>query len=76
MREYESDIRQVLSYMPYAEIMYVSAADRSKIEPKLYRYDRYGYRESDTSDRNRSFKRDYDRSSGNAADLRQIKEKD
>ena len=26
MREYESDIRQVLSYMPYAEIMYVSAA--------------------------------------------------
>ena len=25
MREYESDIRQVLSYMPYAEIMYVSA---------------------------------------------------
>ena len=25
MREYESDIRQVLSFMPYAEIMYVSA---------------------------------------------------
>ena len=25
MREYESDIRNVLSYMPYAEIMYVSA---------------------------------------------------
>ena len=29
MREYESDIRQVLSYMPYAEIMYVSAATLS-----------------------------------------------
>ena len=35
MREYESDIRQVLSYMPYAEIMYVSAANRSKIEPVI-----------------------------------------
>ena len=26
MREYESDIRQVLAYMPYADLMYVSAA--------------------------------------------------
>ena len=60
MREYESDIRQVLSYMPYAEIMYVSAATGQRLN-RLYDG------ESDTSDRNRSFKRDYDRSSGNAA---------
>ena len=31
MREYESDIRQVLSYMPYAEIMYVSAATGQRL---------------------------------------------
>ena len=35
MREYESDIRQVLSYMPYAEIMYVSAAT-GQILNRLY----------------------------------------
>ena len=35
MREYESDIRQVLSYMPYAEIMYVYRSNRSKIEPVI-----------------------------------------
>lgn len=33
MREYESDIRQVLSYMPYAEIMYVSAATGQRLNP-------------------------------------------
>lgn len=35
MREYESDIRQVLSYMPYAEIMYVSAAIGQRLN-RLY----------------------------------------
>ena len=35
MREYESDIRQVLSYMPYAEIMYVSALTGQRLV-KLY----------------------------------------
>ena len=35
MREYESDIRQVLSYMPYAEIMYVSAATGQRMN-RLY----------------------------------------
>ena len=35
MREYESDIRQVLSYMPYAEIMYVSALTGHRLV-KLY----------------------------------------
>lgn len=35
MREYESDIRQVLSYMPYAEIMYVSALTGQRLN-KLY----------------------------------------
>ena len=35
MREYESDIRQVLSYMPYAEIMYVSAETGQRLN-KLY----------------------------------------
>lgn len=35
MREYESDIRQVLSYMPYAEIMYVSAANGQRLN-RLY----------------------------------------
>ena len=35
MREYESDIRQVLSYMPYAEIMYVSAATGQRVN-RLY----------------------------------------
>ena len=35
MREYESDIRQVLSYMPYAEIMYVSAATGQRLS-RLY----------------------------------------
>lgn len=35
MREYESDIRQVLSYMPYAEIMYVSAATDQRLN-RLY----------------------------------------
>ena len=35
MREHESDIRQVLSYMPYAEIMYVSAATGQRLN-RLY----------------------------------------
>ena len=35
MREYESDVRQVLSYMPYAEIMYVSAATGQRLN-RLY----------------------------------------
>ena len=35
MREYESDIRQVLYYMPYAEIMYVSAATGKRLN-RLY----------------------------------------
>ena len=35
MREYESDIRNVLSYMPYAEIMYVSALTGQRLT-KLY----------------------------------------
>lgn len=35
MREYESDIHQVLSYMPYAEIMYVSAATGQRLN-RLY----------------------------------------
>lgn len=35
MREYESDIRQALSYMPYAEIMYVSAATGQRLN-RLY----------------------------------------
>ena len=35
MREYENDIRRVLSFMPYAEIMYVSAVTGQRL-PKLY----------------------------------------
>lgn len=35
MREYENDIRTTLSYMPYAEIMYVSAKTGQRL-PKLY----------------------------------------
>nr|WP_294492114.1 ribosome biogenesis GTPase Der [uncultured Mediterraneibacter sp.] len=35
MKEYENDIRQVLSYMPYAEIMYVSALTGQRLN-KLY----------------------------------------
>ena len=35
MREYESGIRQVLSYMPHAEIMYVSAATGQRLN-RLY----------------------------------------
>ena len=35
MREYESRIRQTLSYMPYAEIMYVSALTGQRLN-KLY----------------------------------------
>lgn len=35
MREYESKVRQVLSFMPYAEIMYVSAMTGQRL-PKLY----------------------------------------
>ena len=35
MREYENDIRQVLSFMPYAEIMYVSALTGQRMV-KLY----------------------------------------
>lgn len=35
MREYEKDIRHVLSYMPYSEIMYVSALTGQRLN-KLY----------------------------------------
>ena len=35
MREYEKDIRHVLSYMPYAEILYVSALTGQRLN-KLY----------------------------------------
>ena len=35
MREYENEIRQVLSFMPYAEIMYVSAVTGQRLV-KLY----------------------------------------
>ena len=35
MREYESKVRQVLSFMPYAEIMYVSAKSGQRL-PKLF----------------------------------------
>lgn len=35
MREYEGKVRQVLSFMPYAEIMYVSALTGQRL-PKLY----------------------------------------
>ena len=35
MREYESKVRQILSFMPYAEIMYVSAQTGQRL-PKLF----------------------------------------
>lgn len=35
MREYESRVRQILSFMPYAEIMYVSARTGQRL-PKLF----------------------------------------
>lgn len=35
MREYEHKVRQILSYMPYAEIMYVSAVTGQRLQ-KLY----------------------------------------
>ena len=35
MREYEVEVRRVLSFMPYAEIMYVSAQTGQRL-PKLY----------------------------------------
>lgn len=35
MREYENQIRQILSFMPYAEIMYVSALTGQRLD-KLY----------------------------------------
>ncbi len=35
MREYESEVRRVLSFIPYAEIMYVSAVTGQRL-PKLY----------------------------------------
>lgn len=35
MREYEGKVRQILSFMPYAEIMYVSAKTGQRL-PKLY----------------------------------------
>lgn len=35
MREYENEVRRVLSFMPYAEIMYVSAQTGQRL-PKLY----------------------------------------
>lgn len=35
MREYESEVRRVLSFMPYAQIMYISAVTGQRL-PKLY----------------------------------------
>ena len=35
MKEYEGKVRQILSYMPYAEIMYVSAVTGQRL-PKLF----------------------------------------
>lgn len=35
MREYEKEVRRVLSFMPYSEIMYVSAKSGQRL-PKLY----------------------------------------
>lgn len=35
MREYESEVRRVLSFMPYAEIMFISAQTGQRL-PKLY----------------------------------------
>lgn len=35
MREYESEVRRVLSFMPYAEIMYVSAVTGQRL-PKVF----------------------------------------
>ncbi len=35
MREYESEVRRILSFIPYAEIMYVSAQTGQRL-PKLY----------------------------------------
>ena len=35
MKEYENNVRRVLSFMPYAEIMYVSALTGQRL-PKLY----------------------------------------
>lgn len=35
MKEYEKEVRRVLSFMPYAEIMYVSAKSGQRL-PKLY----------------------------------------
>ena len=35
MREYDAKVRQILSFMPYAEIMYVSALTGQRL-PKLY----------------------------------------
>ena len=35
MKEYENEIRRVLAFMPYAEIMYVSAKTGQRL-PKLY----------------------------------------
>ena len=32
MREYEAEVRRVLSYMPYAQIMYVSALTGQEID--------------------------------------------
>ena len=67
MREYESNIRQVLSYMPYAEIMYVSAADRAETEPKLYDMIDMVIENQTLRDRNRCFERDHDGGSCHAA---------
>ena len=35
MREYENEVRRVLSFMPYAEIMYVSAVTGQRL-PKMF----------------------------------------
>ena len=35
MREYENEVRRILSFMPYAEIMYVSAKTGQRL-PKLF----------------------------------------
>ena len=52
MHEYENKIRRVLSFMPYAEIMYVSAETGQRLN-KLFDMIDMVHRESDTAYRNR-----------------------
>ena len=66
MKEYEGKIRQVLSYMPYAEIMYVSALTGQRL-PKLYDMIDMVIENQTLSYCDRSSQRDHDRGSCYAA---------